>query len=146
MVKRLSVLILVLVVCAACGSGETVSPSPSIATATVVPSATPLPEPTPLPDPTSVPTPVPGTLYVDANQGLGAISPFVYGTNYGPWSVVPFDLQPQAEAAGIAYLRFPGGNWGDQHNLRPFHIDPLQQPKPTMAFSASQVDDGVNAR
>ncbi|MGD1993437.1 MAG: hypothetical protein PVI59_09610 [Anaerolineae bacterium] len=101
------------------------SPSPSPATATVVPSATPLPEPTSLPDPTPVPTPVPGTLTLDAGQRLGAISPFVYGTNYGPWSVVPFDLQPQAEAAGITFLRFPGGNWGDQHNLRPFHIDPF---------------------
>jgi hypothetical protein len=70
-------------------------------------------------------SPVPGTLYVDASQDLGAISPLVYGTNYGPWSVVPFDLQPQAEAAGITYLRFPGGNWGDRHNLRPFHIDPF---------------------
>jgi hypothetical protein len=68
---------------------------------------------------------VPGTLFVDADQRLGTISPFVYGTNYGPWSVVPFDLQSQAEAAGITYLRFPGGNWGDQHNLRPFHIDPF---------------------
>ena len=127
MTKRLSVLVLALLVCAACGSGETASPSPSPSptTATVVPSATPLPEPTPLPDPTSVPTPLPGVLYVDAGQRLGSVSPFVYGTNYGPWSVVPFDLQPQAEAADITYLRFPGGNWGDQHNLRPFHIDPF---------------------
>jgi hypothetical protein len=68
---------------------------------------------------------VPGTLYVDAGQHLGAVNPFVYGTNYGPWSVVSFDLQPQADAAGITYLRFPGGNWGDRHNLRPFHIDPF---------------------
>ena len=62
-------------------------------------------------------------LYVDVAQRLGTISPLVYGTNYGPWITVPYDLLPQAEAAGITYLRFPGGQWGDQKNLRDYHID-----------------------
>ncbi len=77
---------------------------------------------TPLP-PTSPPTPMPGTLYVDIARHLGHISPLVYGTNYGPWMVVPYELLPQAEAAGITYLRFPGGNWGDQNDLRRSQID-----------------------
>ncbi len=104
-----------LVVCAACGANETASvPTAPVLASRGLPVV-----------PTPVPTAVPDTLYVDAGQRLGAISPFVYGTNFGPWSVVPYDLQSQAEAAGITYLRFPGGDWGDQNNLRPFHIDPF---------------------
>ncbi len=60
---------------------------------------------------------------MDAARRLGDISPLVYGTNYGPWMVVPYDLLPQAEAAGITYLRFPGGNWGDQNDVRKLQID-----------------------
>lgn len=75
------------------------------------------PSPTPFPGPPPVPTPRPGVLYVDAAWDLGPISPLVYGTNYGPWVTVPYDLLPQAEAAGLTYLRFPGGAWGDQNDL-----------------------------
>jgi alpha-L-arabinofuranosidase len=32
---------------------------------------------------------------------------------------------PHAEAAGITFLRFPGGEWGDQHDLRDYQIDPF---------------------
>jgi len=66
---------------------------------------------------------VPHALHVDAGQRLGLISPLVYGTNHGPWSVVTYDLRPQAEAAGITFLRFPGGNWGDQNTLRGYQVD-----------------------
>jgi len=62
---------------------------------------------------------------VDAGQHLGPISPLVYGTNYGPWCTVPYDFMPQAEAAGITYLRFPGGNWGDQNSLTDLQVDDL---------------------
>ncbi len=115
MAKAWSVLtVSLLLVCAACGGGAVPStPSPVD------------PSPTPLAGSRALPTPAPDILYVDAGRRLGAISPFVYGTNYGPWSIVPFDLQSQARTAGITYLRLPGGNWGDQHNLRPFHIHPL---------------------
>jgi len=68
-------------------------------------------------------TPVPGVLFVDAARELGPISPYVYGSSYGPWVNVPLDLMGQAEAAGITYLRFPGGEWGDQYDLKDFHID-----------------------
>jgi len=81
------------------------------------------PAPTILPTWTPVPTAMPGGLFVDAGQELGPISPYVYGASYGPWVIVPVDLMPQAEAAGITYLRFPGGEWGDQHDLKDYYID-----------------------
>jgi alpha-L-arabinofuranosidase len=62
-------------------------------------------------------------LYVDPAQALGTISPYVYGANHGPWAVITTATQPLAEAAGVTFLRFPGGNWGDLHNLRSSHID-----------------------
>lgn len=75
------------------------------------------------PTPTPPPTPPPDTLYVDAGRSRGPISPYVYGSNYGPWVIVPYDLLDEAETAGITFLRFPGGNWGDRNNLRPRQID-----------------------
>jgi hypothetical protein len=62
-------------------------------------------------------------LFVDAAQELGAINPLVYGANYGPWVIVPVDLYPLAVDSGITFLRFPGGEWGDQHNLEDYYID-----------------------
>jgi hypothetical protein len=103
--------LLILGVVVACGAPST--PAPPSATPTV----------TPLPTWTPVPTPVPDVLFVDAGAGRGAISPYVYGTNTGPWSFVTLELMPLAEEAGITFLRFPGGNYGDQHDLRPLEID-----------------------
>jgi len=62
-------------------------------------------------------------LWVDAGQELGAISPYSYGSNHGPWAAVPYELLPAADAAGLTFLRFPGGNWGDLNNLSPRHVD-----------------------
>jgi len=111
--------------CAACGASQPAS----TLTVTTLPTPTPSPAPTPtvtsLPTLTPVPTPVPDVLFVDGAQDLGPISPYVYGSSYGPWVHVPLDLLPQAEAAGVTYLRFPGGEWGDQHDLRDYHIDPF---------------------
>lgn len=90
-------------------------------TATMPP--TPPPTATPLPTLTPAPTPVPGVLFVDAGQNLGPINPHVYGASYGPWVGVPVDLVDQAEASGVRYLRFPGGEWGDQNNLKDYQID-----------------------
>ena len=87
------------------------------------PTATTSPTPTGLSTWTPVPTPVPEALFVNPDQTLGPINPHVFGTNYGPWVTVPFDLQAQAEAAGIHFLRFPGGNWGDQNNITTKQID-----------------------
>lgn len=64
-----------------------------------------------------------GTLLIDANVSLGQISPYVYGTNYGPWSFVPLDLMPLAIEGGISYLRFPGGDWGDENDITELQLD-----------------------
>src|SRR5215212_5762760 len=87
-------------------------------------SATAAPTATTTVTPAATPTPVPGTLYVDPDRSLGPISRLVYGTNYGPWmgAFLP-DVQRQAETAGFTFLRFPGGEWGDQQNLDHLQID-----------------------
>ncbi len=80
-------------------------------------------EPTALPTLTPVPTSYPNTLFVDAEQSRGPISPYVYGASYGPWVTVTVEMQPLAEESGVTYLRYPGGEWGDQNNLTELHID-----------------------
>jgi len=62
-------------------------------------------------------------LYVDAEQQLGPISRLVYGTNIGPWTGIPLDMQKPLAEAGLTFLRFPGGEWGDQYNLDSQQID-----------------------
>ncbi|MFQ5421706.1 MAG: hypothetical protein ACE5EY_15240, partial [Anaerolineae bacterium] len=56
------------------------------------------PTPSPLPTWTPAPTAVPHTLFIDAAQDRGPISPFVYGASYGPWVTVTVEMQPLAEA------------------------------------------------
>ncbi len=108
---RWPILLLLLPLLTGCGGG--VAPLPP-----ATPSA-----PAPSPTPTPLPTAEPGTLLIVPQGDLGAISPYVYGANTGPWSFVSAELMPLAEEAGIRYLRFPGGNWGDQNDLRPSQID-----------------------
>ena len=40
----------------------------------------------------SLPDAVEGTLYVDPGIEMGPISPLIYGSNFGPWTAVPFML------------------------------------------------------
>jgi len=101
---RMPPLFILVVLCAACIAG-------------------PAGAPVALPTWTPMPTPVPGGLYVDAAWDLGPISPLVYGSNYGPWLFVTLQMRPQAAAAKISFLRFPGGNWGDQNDLDEWQID-----------------------
>lgn len=63
------------------------------------------------------------TCLVDTSLVLGKINPLVYGVNHGPWAVITEKTLPLAQDAGITMIRFPGGNWGDENNLRPYHID-----------------------
>src|ERR1700690_3482095 len=81
------------------------------------------PSPSPFPSATITPSPVPNTLYVNPNIELGAISPYLFGSNYGPWVAIPFDMIQSAFNSDITILRFPGGSWGDQNNLQPFSVD-----------------------
>lgn len=83
---------------------------------------TPTPSPTHAPPPTVAPSPTAG-LFVDAGADLGAISPYVYGSNDGPWLAVNPILQDQISAAKLTMLSFPGGNWGDENDLQEFQID-----------------------
>ncbi len=68
-------------------------------------------------------TPIPNTLSVDPSQDLGPISPYLYGTNYGPMQAVVQERMPDVESAGFTVLRFPAGAWSDQMDLIPFQID-----------------------
>jgi len=93
------------------GCGQTSTSSPTL-------GATP--SPTPLP--TAAPSPTAG-LFVDAGADLGAISPYVYGSNDGPWLAFPPSLQDPIAAAKLTMLSFPGGNWGDENDLQASQID-----------------------
>ncbi|MGB7537861.1 MAG: glycoside hydrolase family 44 protein [Anaerolineales bacterium] len=75
--------------------------------------------------PAPSPTPIPDALYVDPRTGLGAISPYLYGTNYGPMHAVIPEMMPLVESAGFTVLRFPGGAWTDMVDVQPFQIDTL---------------------
>jgi hypothetical protein len=61
-------------------------------------------------------------LVVDAGEMLGPISPYVYGTNLGHHASLPLDLLPEAQALGITYVRYGGGD-SDRQNLRGPTID-----------------------
>lgn len=75
--------------------------------------------------PTVPPTPVTDALFVDPGTSLGPISPYLFGTNYGPMHAVPLEMMPLVQEAGFTVLRFPGGAWTDAVDMRPFQIDML---------------------
>ncbi|MGE5140142.1 MAG: GH39 family glycosyl hydrolase [Rudaea sp.] len=124
----LALLTLVLVSAANCGGSAaiaTLTPSRPAETSLPPPppSATAVPSPTPLPTLTAVPTAVPGGLFVDLDKSLGPVSRLVFGTNHGPWAVVPMDSQQAFLDSGLTIIRFPGGNWGDENDLDAQQID-----------------------
>jgi hypothetical protein len=75
--------------------------------------------------PAPAPTPLPEALFVDPDTSLGPISPYLFGTNYGPMHAVPPEMMPLVEEAGFTVLRFPGGAWTDAVDVKPFQIDML---------------------
>jgi hypothetical protein len=75
--------------------------------------------------PAPAPTPVPDALFVDPGTSLGPISPYLFGTNYGPMHAVTLEMMPQVEEAGFNALRFPGGAWTDTVDMQGFQIDML---------------------
>jgi hypothetical protein len=118
MKPALFILTILSLIVAGCGSSGALStPVAVTATATLIPTATSFPTSTP------IATPVPAMLYVDPSTSLGPISPLVYGSNYGPWLSVSFDMLPAAYDSGVKILRFPGGEWGDQNDVRALQID-----------------------
>lgn len=68
-----------------------------------------------------------GGVGVDATVALGRVGPYVYGVNYGPLGALPVELFDAAAAAGITFVRFPGGAVGDERELRPFDLDMLMR-------------------
>jgi hypothetical protein len=122
-------LILSTLLLTACTTGRAPTATPAVAPiATNVPTATSEP-PTaafnPLPTWTPIATSQPDTLVVDAGRSPGPISPYVYGTNYGPWVALRMETMPLAEQAGITVIRYPGGEWGDHNKLQTYQIDQL---------------------
>jgi len=73
--------------------------------------------------PTPPPTPIPDALFVEPGTSLGPISPYLFGTNYGPMHAVAMDMMPLAESGGFTVLRFPGGAWIDTVDMKRFQID-----------------------
>lgn len=76
---------------------------------------------TPIPKAPS--TPPEGAFWLDPSQELGRISKFVWGANHGPWSDLGAGNIEPAKNSGVTFLRWPGGNWGDQNDVQPYQID-----------------------
>ena len=69
------------------------------------------------------PTPQAGALVVDPGMDLGPISPYIYGSNYGPWTAVPVNMLPAALDSKVTVIRWPGGAWGDSNDIQPYQLD-----------------------
>jgi hypothetical protein len=93
--------------------------------ACAAPPAAQAPTAPPIPTAAPSPTPRPPGLVVDPAAELGPISPLVFGTNTGPWTGIPLDMQDEVRASGLTLLRFPGGNWGDENDMRDYQLDPF---------------------
>lgn len=74
---------------------------------------------------TIVATPAPGTIVIAPQIDTGTVSPYIFGSNYGPWVAVPVEMLPAAFDSGVTAVRFPGGAWGDDNDLKSYHIDPF---------------------
>jgi len=119
--RHLFLILIALVLLTACmPAGPTSLPSPTD-TPTPLPSRTAAP--TSLSSPTVTLTPVPDVLYVDPGMELGPISPYVYGSNYGPWTAVPAGKMEDALQSHVTTLRYPGGEWGDSNDVQTYHLD-----------------------
>lgn len=120
--RKLVTLLLLIVVAAACTSPAP-APAPATQPAMPAPTATATPVPQPTPRIEVIATGYPGELQVDPSHGLGPISKYVYGTNYGPWVGLRPEILDEAKASGVTIIRWPGGEWGDQNDASHFQID-----------------------
>lgn len=115
---RIAIILTMLsLILAGCGTTPLASTETAPALPTVIPTSTTLPTST------TVATPVPDMLYVNPSVSVGSISPLVYGSNYGPWLIVSFEMLPAAYDSGVTILRFPAGAWGDHNDVRTYQID-----------------------
>jgi hypothetical protein len=64
--------------------------------------------------PTNYPT---GVFVIDTASDLGEISPYMLGTNHGPWADLGVNNLEPVKNSGITFLRWPGGNWGDRNDI-----------------------------
>ena len=114
MTRATILLILLSLLFTGCGMTPPAPTEAAPAAPTVIPTSTGLPTPT------TIPTPVAGMLYLDPSVSLGPISPLMYGSNYGPWLTVSFEMLPAAYDTGIKILRFHAGSWGDRNDMRTY--------------------------
>ena len=68
-------------------------------------------------------TPPNDTFWINPSQDLGKINKFVLGANHGPWADLGVASLKSAKTSGITFLRWPGGNWGDQNDVQTYQID-----------------------
>lgn len=136
----------VVVTCAGCSPAQAPAQPPAASPTaalqpTAAPSLTPTPAVTPLPTLTPLPADRPGVLWVDTSAELGPVNPYVYGSNYGPWLFVTLDTMDEVQAAGLTYMRWPGGNWGDLNDVDAYQLDTF------MAFCQNyKVEPAISVR
>lgn len=100
--------------------------APTATPTTAPPMATNTPAPptaTITPLPTATATPLPSGIFIDSTQQLGKVSPLSFGTNHGPWAFLTVELWDKFKQSGISFIRFPGGNWGDENDLSAQNIN-----------------------
>lgn len=68
-------------------------------------------------------------IQIDAGKEIARVSPWIYGINVFPGNDVPNGWMDYSEDAQKLYsnldltmLRYPGGDWGDEHKLEPVHL------------------------
>lgn len=91
----------------------------------------------PTSDERQVPEITAGTCLVAPDFIVGEINPLVYGVNHGPWAVITDKTLPSAKDAGISLIRFPGGEWGDENDIQPYHVDQFVQLAQQMGSEVS---------
>ena len=124
MKRKLILLMVGLLALAACyaPAGPPAGSLPSVEPATQV--ATPEPAPTASDvAPAAGSEEQPNALVVDPTVDLGPISPYVYGTNYGPMHAVPIEMMADMVNSRFTALRWPGGAWTDAVDMQPFQLD-----------------------
>src|ERR1051325_3331082 len=72
---------------------------------------------------TNTPAAPANVLWVDTTRDLGPISKFTLGANYGAFAGIGAGNIDAVKNSGLSFLRWPGGHWGDQNDVRPNLVD-----------------------